>query len=200
MRIIGEGVRVYVVDVSDVEIVRPSPRIGVDESTGGVQASGQLDHPGDVEGLLCKDLPAILFVEYRPLYYGGMIPPSLYRRLHILHEQRDRIVRRRPAVLLGQILKHNDSRSIGVIIPPFRIDLLMKAYEVHPELRDEFHVVRQRFVRRGGVQTVRPEGLIEYSREEDWAAVQRRTEGCVGGRIGGGRFERAEAKVGEDDV
>eukprot|EP00958_Prasinococcus_capsulatus_P002139 scaffold196_cov371-Prasinococcus_capsulatus_cf.AAC.21 len=97
------GVCVYVVNVSDMQVVGPSATIGIYQAAR-ICLPHSVDHRRDI-----KHLVAVILIEGLPLDNARMIAPSTYHGVEVVHEQWNSIVGGTPVL-------HPDHSNIAGIV------------------------------------------------------------------------------------
>ena len=92
LRVARVRVGVDVVDVPDVQVVRPAARVSVNKA-GRVELFGEGDDAGDVEGFGLENGPAVALVERLPLDDARVVAAAAHHGFEVGDEEWDRFGR-----------------------------------------------------------------------------------------------------------
>src|SRR5262249_7161472 len=79
---------------------------------------------------------------------------------------------RDPSVTAGHILPDQEAQLIAPVIPTLRLDLDVLTRQIEAEFLGYLDIVLERFIRRSGVDSVRPEALVERAELEHELAIE----------------------------
>ena len=110
-------------------------------------------------------------VEGHPHHDRGMVEEPVDEAVELAPELHS--VRLCGVVAVRHVLPHEQSEPVAPVVPARRLDLDMLARHVETHLLGDLDVVSESVVSGGGVESVRPETLVEEPDLKEWFIVEK---------------------------